>query len=221
LGRLRVVVTQELADELRSDEAKADLVSWVDRNWGTNAKAKKLAVKSERCLDLLEISRGHFYDPAMMGSHSIKKVLPVVWKNPAIQKLFPKYAQDQHGQPVKNPYDALPALTLQDSKDHALDLSKLDELDVVKNGPGAMLAYEHIRYGLAASDQVRPQVHAPPAHALLRAGYRRDGDGVEVLVGLMTQPRGHVGTVTRDMGRTDAVQRCKSACGLCKSAKVR
>jgi hypothetical protein len=148
-----VVVTQELADEIRGDASKADLVSWVDRNWGTNAKAKKIAVKSERCLDLLEISRGHFYDPAMMGSHSIKKVLPVVWKNPAIQKLFPKYAQDQHGQPVKNPYDALPALTLQDAKDSALDLSRLDELDVVKNGTGAMRAYEHIRYGLAASDQ--------------------------------------------------------------------
>jgi hypothetical protein len=54
---------------------------------------------------------------------------------------------------VKNPYDALPALTLQDSKDNALDLAKFDDLDVVKNGPGAMLAYEHIRYGLAASDQ--------------------------------------------------------------------
>jgi hypothetical protein len=148
-----VVVTQELADEIRGDESKADLVSWVDRNWGTNAKAKKIVVKSERCLDLVVISRGHFYDPAMKGSHSIKNVLPVIWKNPAIQKLFPKYAVDEKGQPVKSPYDALPALTLQDSKDHALDLSKLDELDVVKNGPGAMLAYEHVRYGLAASDQ--------------------------------------------------------------------
>jgi hypothetical protein len=148
-----VVVTQELADEIRGDESKADLVSWVDRNWGTNAKTKKTAVKSERCLDLVVISRGHFYDPAMKGSHSVKQVLPVVWKNPAIQKLFPKYAVGQHGQPVKSPYDALPALTLQDAKDNALDLSKLDELDIVKNGPGAMLAYEHVRYGLAAGDQ--------------------------------------------------------------------
>jgi hypothetical protein len=82
-----------------------------------------------------------------------KKVLPVVWKNPAIQKLFPNYALDQHGQPVKSPYDALPALTLQDSKDDAPDLSKLDEVDIVKNGPGAMLAHEHVRYGLAAGDQ--------------------------------------------------------------------
>jgi hypothetical protein len=146
-----VVVTRELADEIRADESKADLVSWIDRNWGRGRG--KNEVKSERCLDLLEISRGHFYDPAMMGSHSLKKVLPVVWKNPAIQKLFPKYAVDQHGQPVKSPYDALPALTLQDSKDNALDLSKLGDLDVVKNGPGAMLAYEHVRYGLAASDQ--------------------------------------------------------------------
>jgi hypothetical protein len=146
-----VTVTRELADEIRGDESKADLVSWVDRNWGRGRG--KHEVKSERTLDLLEISRGHFYDPAMMGSHSIKKVLPVVWKNPAIQKLFPKYAQDQHGQPVKSPYDALPALTLQDTKDNALDLAKLGDLDIVKNGPGAMLAYEHIRYGLAASDQ--------------------------------------------------------------------
>jgi hypothetical protein len=126
-----VVVTRELADEIRGDESKADLVSWIDRNWGRGRG--KHEIKSERCLDLLEISRGHFYDPAMMGSHSLKKVLPVVWKNPAIQKLFPKYAVDQHGQPVKSPYDALPALTLQDSKDNALDLSKLGELDVVKN----------------------------------------------------------------------------------------
>ncbi len=148
-----VVVTQELANEIRGDASKADLVSWVDRNWGMNAKNKKHAVKSERCLDLVVISRGHFYDPAMKGSHSIKKVLPVVWKNPAIQKLFPKYAVDEKGQPVKSPYDALPALTLQDSKDNTLDLSKLDELDIVKNGPGAMLAYEHVRYGLAAGDQ--------------------------------------------------------------------
>jgi hypothetical protein len=146
-----VTVTRELADEIRGDESKADLVSWIDRNWGRGRGKKE--IKSERTLDLLEISRGHFYDPAMMGSHSLKKVLPVVWKNPAIQKLFPKYAVDQHGQPVKSPYDALPALTLQDSKDSALDLSKLDDLDVVKNGPGAMLAYEHVRYGLAASDQ--------------------------------------------------------------------
>jgi hypothetical protein len=148
-----VVVTQELANEIRGDASKADLVSWVDRNWGMNAKIKKNIVNSERCLDLVVISRGHFYDPAMKGSHSIKKVLPVVWKNPAIRKLFPKYALDQHGQPVKSPYDALPALTLQDSKDNALDLSKLDELDIVKNGTGAMLAYEHVRYGLAAGDQ--------------------------------------------------------------------
>jgi hypothetical protein len=144
-------VTRELADEIRGDESKAELVSWIDRNWG-HGRGKN-ETKSERCLDLLEISRGHFYDPAMMGSHSIKKVLPVVWKNPAIQKLFPKYAVDEKGQPVKSPYDALPALTLQDSAHGSLDLSQLDKLDVVKNGTGAMRAYEHIRYGLAAGDQ--------------------------------------------------------------------
>jgi len=146
-----VTVTRELADEIRGDASQTDLVSWVDRNWGHGRG--KHEVKSERCLDLLEISRAHFYDPAMKGSHSIKKVLPVVWKNPAIQKLFPKYAVDEKGQPVKSPYDALPALTLQDSAHGGLDLAQLDDLDVVKNGTGAMRAYEHLRYGLAAGDQ--------------------------------------------------------------------
>jgi hypothetical protein len=146
-----VTVTRELADEIRDDASQADLVSWVDRNWGRGRG--KNEIKSERTLDLLEISRAHFYDPAMKGSHSIKVVLPVVWKNPAIQKLFPKYAVDEKGQPVKSPYDALPALTLQDSAHGSLDLSKLDDRDVVKNGTGAMRAYEHLRYGLAAGDQ--------------------------------------------------------------------
>ena len=127
--------------------------TWVDRNWGTPG-TKKTKVKSERTVDLVKISREHFYDPAMKGGHSIKVVLPVVWKNPAIQKLFPKYALDQHGQPVRNPYDSLPALTLQDSANGSpIDLSKLEDLDVVKNGTGAMRAYEHLRYGLAAGDQ--------------------------------------------------------------------
>ena len=146
-----VTVTRELADEIRDDASKTDIVSWVDRNWGSGRG--KNEIKSERTLDLLEISRAHFYDPAMKGSHSIKVVLPVVWKNPAIQKLFPKYAVDEKSQPVKSPYDALPALTLQDSAHGSLDLSKLDDLDVVKNGTGAMRAYEHLRYGLAAGDQ--------------------------------------------------------------------
>ena len=146
-----VTVTRELADEIRADESKAELVSWVDRNWGRGRG--KNEIKGERVVDLLDISRGHFYDPAMMGSHSIKKILPVVWKNSAIQRLFPKYAVDEKGQPVKSPYDALPALTLQDSAHSSLDLSRLDDLDVVKNGTGAMRAYEHIRYGLAAGDQ--------------------------------------------------------------------
>jgi hypothetical protein len=66
---------------------------------------------------------------------------------------------------VKNPYDALPALTLQDAKEHALDLSKLGDLDIVKNGPGAMLAYEHIRYGLGSHD---PALRADLRGQLLR-----------------------------------------------------
>jgi len=148
-----IAVTQELAEEIRGEAAKADLVSWVDRNWGTPG-TKKTKVKSDRTVDLVKISREHFYDPAMKGGHSIKAVLPVAWKHPHIQKLFPKYALDQHGQPVRNPYDALPALTLHDSANsNPIDLSKLEDLDVVKNGTGAMRAYEHLRYGLGADDQ--------------------------------------------------------------------
>ena len=44
-------------------------------------------------------------------------------------------------------------MILKDSAHGGLDLAQLDDLDVVKNGTGAMRAYEHLRYGLAAGDQ--------------------------------------------------------------------
>ena len=89
----------------------------------------------------------------MKGSHSIKVVLPVAWKDEGIQKLFPEYSKDRNGKPAANPYDALPALTLLDREPSGLSqLVDLEELDIVKDGTGAMRAYEHIRYG-AGSNQ--------------------------------------------------------------------
>ena len=142
-----VSVTQELANEIRGEAKHADLVAWADRTWGS-----KETGKAARPLDLLTISREHFYDPLMKGSHSIKQVLPAVWKHPEIRQLFPQYAQDPAGQPTQSPYDALPALTLQQRDQTALPLQDAEALDIVKNGTGAMRAYEHIRYGLGSQD---------------------------------------------------------------------
>lgn len=149
-GNYEVAVSQELVNEIRKDQSKATLVAWADRNWGYG-KGKE-AVRSQRTLDLCNISREHFYDPAMKGSHSIKVVLPVAWRNKEVQKLFPEYSKDRNGNPASNPYDALPALTLLDREPSGLaQLVDLEELDIVKDGTGAMRAYEHIRYGAGSS----------------------------------------------------------------------
>jgi len=155
-----VSVTQELANEIRGEAKHADLVAWADRTWGS-----KTTGKAARPLDLLTISREHFYDPCMKGSHSIKQVLPAVWKSPDIRFLFPQYTKDPAGQPTQSPYDALPALTLQQRDQSALPLQDAEALDIVKNGTGAMRAYEHIRYGLGAQD---PALRADLRGQLLR-----------------------------------------------------
>ena len=158
-GSYEVSITRELANTLRGDKTKATLIAWADRNWGHGTG--KDAVPSERTLDLCDVSRRHFYDSGMKGSHSIKVVLPVAWKNPEIRKLFPEYAEDRHGKPAVNPYDALPALTLLDRNPSAItQLAELEELDIVKDGTGAMRAYEHVRYGLGAGKpEIREDVH--------------------------------------------------------------
>ena len=152
-----VSVSQELADELRGNPAHADLVAWTDLTWGSKATGK-----AARPLDLLAISREHFYDPCMKGSHSIKNVLPAAWKSPDIRFLFPQYTKDRNGQPTSSPYDALSALTLQD---RTMPSPEAEALDIVKNGTGAMRAYEHLRYGLGAGD---PALRADLRGQLLR-----------------------------------------------------
>lgn len=163
-GSYEISITRELANTLRGDRTYTGLVAWADRQWGHGTG--KEAVPSERTLDLCDISRRHFYDPAMKGSHSIKVVLPVAWKNAEIRKLFPEYAKDRHEKPALNPYDALPALTLLDRNPSAItQLAELEELDIVKDGTGAMRAYEHIRYGLGAGN---PEVREDVRRQLLR-----------------------------------------------------
>ena len=163
-GSYEVSITRELVNTLRGDRTKAAIIAWADRAWGHGIG--KDAVPSERTLDLCDISRRHYYDPGMKGSHSIKVVLPVAWKNPSVRALFPEYAKDRHGNPAVNPYDALPALTLLDRNPSAItQLAELEELDIVKDGTGAMRAYEHIRYGLGAGN---PAVREDVRRQLLR-----------------------------------------------------
>jgi len=163
-GSYEVSITRELVNTLRGDKARAGLIAWADRAWGHGTG--KEAVPSERTLDLCDLSRRHYYHPGMKGSHSIKVVLPVAWTNPAIRALFPEYAKDRHGNPAVNPYDALPALTLLDRNPSAItQLAELEELDIVKDGTGAMRAYEHVRYGLGAGN---PEVREDVRRQLLR-----------------------------------------------------
>jgi hypothetical protein len=114
----------------KDDELKA----WLDR---------MIEPGNPRIVDLCQIAKDHFIHPDMMGSFSIKDVLPAVWKNnPALRKSpdFMKYDQIDIAGNVLSPYDVLPKLPVGEME------------EVVKEGTGAMRTYQEMMYGLSVGD---------------------------------------------------------------------
>jgi hypothetical protein len=112
-------------------------------------------------VDLCEIIKRHYYDPATNGSNSIKAVLPAILNSS--QFLKDKYSKPIYGAPrgikslnfeefqwvefengkVKDPYKLLPKL-FEDSSDE--DESKLYFDDELNHGGAAMTAYARMQF---------------------------------------------------------------------------
>ena len=112
-------------------------------------------------VDLCEIIKRHYYDPATNGSNSIKAVLPAILDSS--QFLKDKYSKPIYGAPrgikslnfeefqwvefengkVKDPYKLLPKL-FEDSSDE--DESKLYFDDELNHGGAAMTAYARMQF---------------------------------------------------------------------------
>jgi len=99
----------------------------------------------DRLVDLCEIATHHYFHPEMKGWVSLKAILPAVW--PAAAGLhsnaaFAGYYQVQDGR-VLDPYATLPPLPFGEGGDTA---------QVVREGTGAMRAYQEMLYGPSRED---------------------------------------------------------------------
>ena len=146
----------------------AELVEFIDSLIGEGANSG-----AGRLCDLLEIAKRSFYHPDMLGSYSIKKVLPVAWQVPSIRKHFwPGHETagdaDSYADP-KDPYLSLPPLpaSFLESVGGIEGLRELERAveesapglpDAMKNGGMAMLFYHYVRmFGGANRPEIRAQ----------------------------------------------------------------
>lgn len=123
-------------------------------------------------IDMCELVKRHYYDPAMMGSNSIKQVLPAILNNS-------KFLQEKYSKPiyggyggiqslnyenwkwieivnglVVDPYKLLPKM-FQDISDKDFEL--LSDSDEVKDGGAALTAYARMQFEVM-SDYEREEI---------------------------------------------------------------
>ena len=130
-----------------------ELVKFIDSLLG-DSSTKQLG----RLCDLHKVANKAFYHPSMLGSYSIKKVLPVAWEQATIREHFvPGHHcagdPETYGHP-QDPYLALPSLP-QSFLEAVGGIEALREIerafedpgqpDAMKNGGMAMLFYHYVR----------------------------------------------------------------------------
>ena len=150
----------------------------------SSSSSDKKSRRGERCMvDLLELVKKYYYDPAMQGSNSIKKVLPAILNSSS-------WLQVRYGQPiygassskfddvipslnfkdkqwivkenghVKDPYSSLPPLFSESSNQ---DETRLADIENVADGGAALTAYSKLQF-VEMSDSERSEIQ----NALLR-----------------------------------------------------
>jgi hypothetical protein len=106
------------------------------------AEAIDVLLASDRMVDMCRLAERHHFHPDMAGSVSLKYVLPAVWcHNPGLHGIpwFRPYLRIADGQAI-DPYQTLPALEIHNSA------------ETVREGTGAVRAYQAMLYGEEADD---------------------------------------------------------------------
>jgi hypothetical protein len=137
----RLVLNEINAQLARYKQPEPALCAWLTRVTG------KDALGTLSLVDLHEVAREHYYHPRMKGSWSLKDVLPAVWEsNPRLHAhpTFERYCRRDPAGRLMDPYATLPPLPFSDVG------KETDE--VVKDGAGAMRAYQEMMYGLTKND---------------------------------------------------------------------
>lgn len=107
------------------------------KNWLTNITTDKKQGREGRFVDMNDLTLQYFFHPDMKGKTSIKKVLPAIWNNNEYLHSIPwfkKYVSDSVFS--LNPYDTLAPI-----------INELENEEVVKDGTGAMRAYQELMFG--------------------------------------------------------------------------
>jgi hypothetical protein len=105
-------------------------------------------------VDMCDIAKRSYFHPKMKGRLSLKFVLPAVWEtNESLHTQFGKYYRRDADGRLFDPYDTLPQLPF--GNPEMEEDSETDE--VVREGTGAMRAYQEMLYGLSRNDESRKE----------------------------------------------------------------
>lgn len=97
-----------------------------------------------RILDMNSLTLKHYFHPLMKGKTSLKYVLPAVWSSDEVlhnYEFSKKYFKQENGS-IIDPYETLPKIQI------------AEQAEVVKEGTGAMMAYQEMLYGMSKNDSV-------------------------------------------------------------------
>ena len=115
------------------------------KDWLSNITTDSKQGREGRFVDLNDLTLQYYFHPDMKGKTSIKKVLPAIWNNnPYLHSIswFKKYVSDSASS--INPYDTLAPV-----------IGELEKEEVVKDGTGAMRAYQDLMFGADAENKER------------------------------------------------------------------
>ena len=118
------------------------------REWLTGITTDKKQNRTGRFVDMNELTLKYYFHPYMKGKTSIKKVLPAIWNNNPYLHAIPWFEQYVPAdETTLNPYDTLAPI-----------IGELEKEEVVKDGTGAMRAYNEIMFGSANNPERREQL---------------------------------------------------------------
>jgi len=155
------MIYQQLLDDTSSIKDRNELCEFIKTITHAPRKSVEQWVGNRDMVDLWDLVKKYFYDPATFGSNSIKKVLPAILNRSKF--LQQKYSKPIYGSPsgirsqnfsnwqwiemengkVKDPYLLLPRM-FQDISDK--DSYILSDDDQLKDGGGALMAYGRMQF---------------------------------------------------------------------------
>jgi hypothetical protein len=154
-------IRTQIIDDMENIPDGQELIDFIETITQSTGKVEGSWTGQRNMVDMLELVKRYFYDPAMGGSNSIKKVLPAILN--ASTYLQDKYTEpiygaaggieslnykdwrwiQWNGDKVADPYTLLPKL-FSDMADKEFEL--ISDSDEIKEGGAALTAYARMQF---------------------------------------------------------------------------